>query len=244
MKNKQNFTLIELLVVIAIIAILAAMLLPALNKARAKARTISCAGILKQYGTANQMYAGENGDWCVPAQAPEISVYGVYYYNQTFRQTLGVSQSPSSRWFPSSMLCPESDAVLKSSTKATAYEIQSGYGWCNRSYGISYETLYADSGSANWSTKTHAYFMSRLKRPSDSVLFGDSLDTLLQKPDPSATNGYFSMGEFNANSSCIAYRHSQMVNVVFLDSHVESLNWQAVFQDWSANRKLGVKFYE
>ncbi len=125
MERKRKFTLLELLIVIAIIAILAALLLPALNSAQASARKINCTSNLKQIGMAAMQYAATFDEFIAPPMNNNASgmswgqslyhwdfAYGTRFMNaalrvseSTFREAYGPSWKP--------FHCPEDNVILE-----------------------------------------------------------------------------------------------------------------------------------
>ena len=143
MGKRKSFTLIELLVVIAIIAILAAMLLPALSAARERAKMSTCSGNLKQLALAFTQYIGDNNEY-VPnssgyksgnaqgnnnTKGPSYWSRGFYNYKTTFKNYFWHTQLI---WYVNEaynvMTCPGVPQVSTANNKATDI-IGSNYGY-------------------------------------------------------------------------------------------------------------------
>lgn len=169
-----RFTLTELLVVITIIAILAAMLLPTLQKAHDRGRTINCASNQKQLGTGMLMYVDSYNGYFPLKSYPDDStsrwwprslIAGKFASASSFLCASGmVRTSLQIGWITTVMNMWKNSA----DTEATLNYSDGTYPYAYASYGIN-DFLHPDQDDP-----TRSQFMARYKRPSSKVLFSDT----------------------------------------------------------------------
>ena len=203
---RKSFTLIELLVVIAIIAILAAMLLPALNQARAKAHSVSCVNQLKQMGNCEQFYAQDSAGMLCPCQWQDGHP-NTYWFAKLQVYAPTIFARKQNNMIKANPLCPggtaESGFTVAYPSSGKVNYGSSLYGGYTHNRQSGYR-----SPSGTWNK---AFRESRIVGPSRKLAIADAY--------------YF---EFQMNSACwdadfgnIAWqRHGgKSINTLFYDGH-------------------------
>jgi prepilin-type N-terminal cleavage/methylation domain-containing protein len=242
MKNSRAFTLIELLVVIAIIAILAAMLLPALSSAKAKAQKIACMNNLKQLETAWVMYNGDNNGRIPSCQPFDPATFSINQ-NAWVRGVAAILSPPGAfGQVDAGMLdCTNKNALAFGTlfpciSSYNSYRCPSDHRTVN---GVPYVRSYSMNNwmngepfadPANNLDTTHCLFKteSGISNPSQLYVFIDE--------DASTINdGMFVvyMNPAEGLQDQPALRHKTGYPLTFADGHAE------IFRFYSANQDLG-----
>ena len=239
----SRFTLIELLVVIAIIAILAAMLMPALQQARDRAKAINCTSQQKQIGTALNLYTADNEDYFPASYAwtPELTfswVMKLGQYAGVFKsveemKTYNPGNTPgSAAWnlyfrYYKLFMCPKEEKTVHA-TNTSGGPIYSNY-TVNRAlcYRLAYGSGAFDGGRKGMKT-------TQLKRPSMTGFCWDNRMTLRTRGgtekavNTAADYKTHVKLASDGGSEMVDYRHANQTNVVFADGHCSTREVQSV----------------